>query len=103
LPLALAPFAPHIAEELWHRMGHEGSVHLERWIDYDPAALKLAEVEMVVQVNGRVRGRIKAAAGIGESAAVALALEDRNVQAHLEGKAIRKQIFVPDKLLNLVV
>jgi len=103
LPIVLAPFAPHIAEELWHRMGHEGSVHLERWIDYDPAALKLAEVEMVVQVNGRVRGRIKAAAGIGESAAVALALEDRNVQAHLEGKAIRKQIFVPDKLLNLVV
>jgi leucyl-tRNA synthetase len=103
LPIVLAPFAPHIAEELWHRMGHEGSVHLERWIDYDPAALKLAEVEMVVQVNGRVRGRIKAAAGLGESAAVALALEDRNVQAHLEGKAIRKQIFVPDKLLNLVV
>jgi len=103
LPIVLAPFAPHIAEELWHRMGHERSVHLERWIDYDPAALTLAEVELVVQVNGRVRGRIKAAAGVSEEAAVALALEDRNVQAHLEGKAIHKRIFVPDKLLNLVV
>ena len=102
LPIVLAPFAPHIAEELWHRMGYTRSVHLERWIPYDPAALALAEVELVVQVNGRVRGRIRSAPGISEEAALALALEDRNVQAHLEGKTIRKQIFVPDKLLNLV-
>jgi leucyl-tRNA synthetase len=90
LPIVLAPFAPHIAEELWHRMGHERSVHLERWIPYDPAALTLSEVELVVQVNGKVRGRIKAAPGIAE-------------EAHLDGKPIRKQIFVPDKLVSLVV
>jgi len=103
LPIVLAPFAPHIAEELWHRMGHERSVHLERWIDYDPAALALAEVELVVQVNGRVRGRIKAAPGIEQAAALALALAEGNVRTHLADKPIRKQIFVPDKLLNLVV
>jgi leucyl-tRNA synthetase len=103
LPIVLAPFAPHIAEELWHRMGHESSVHLERWIAPDPRALEVSEIELVVQVNGKLRGRIVAPPGVGEDDAVALALADPKIAAHLEGKAIRKRIFVADKLLSFVV
>ncbi|HMD02041.1 MAG TPA: leucine--tRNA ligase, partial [Candidatus Baltobacteraceae bacterium] len=102
LPTVLAPFAPHIAEELWQRQGHTTSVHLASWIPYAPEALAHDEIELVVQVNGRVRGRVTATPGISEEEALARALSDPNVQAHLAGKAIRKRIFVPDKLLNLV-
>ncbi len=69
-PLLLAPFAPHIAEELWHRMGFEHSVHRERQLAADPAALVVAEIELVVQVNGKIRARLAAAAGLGENEAV---------------------------------
>jgi len=103
LPLALAPFAPHIADELWARMGHATSVHLERWLEADPAALAVDAITVVVQVNGKVRGRIQAAPGVGEDAAFAAALLESGVRAHTEGKTVRKRIFVPDKLLNIVV
>jgi leucyl-tRNA synthetase len=103
LPLLLAPFAPHIAEELWHRLGYEGSVHLERWIAVDSSALAVSEITLVVQINGKIRSRLTLSPGCGEEDVLALALEEANVQAHLTGKEIRKRIFVPDKLLNLVV
>jgi len=103
LPIVLAPFAPHIAEELWHRMGYESSVHLERWIEPDPQALAVSEIELVVQINGKLRGRIVAAPGVSEDDAVALALADPKIAAHLEGKTIRKRIFVTGKLLSFVV
>jgi leucyl-tRNA synthetase len=103
LPLVLAPFAPHIAEELWHRFGHEGSVHVQRWIDPNPAALSVDQIDLVVQVNGKIRARLKAAPDIAEDAAYALAQSDANVATHLDGKAIRKRIFVPGKLVSFVV
>jgi leucyl-tRNA synthetase len=103
LPIALAPFAPHIADELWSRMGHTTSVHLERYLDADPAALAVDAITVVVQVNGKVRGRIQAAPGVGEDAAFAAALLEGGVRAHTDGKTVRKRIFVPDKLLNIVV
>ena len=103
LPLVLAPFAPHIAEELWHRFGHEGSVHLERWLAADPAALTVDRIELVVQVNGKIRAHISAAPDISEADALALAEADANVAAHTAGKTIRKRIFVPGKLVSLVV
>jgi leucyl-tRNA synthetase len=102
LPVVLAPFAPHIAEELWHRFGYATSVHLARWMPYDEAALALDEIELVVQVNGKIRGRIAVAPGIAEADALALAHADANVRTHLEGKTIRKQIFVPGKLVSFV-
>jgi leucyl-tRNA synthetase len=101
-PIVLAPFAPHIAEELWHRIGYERSVHLERWIPYDPSALAASEIELVVQVNGKIRARLRVAPGIAEADALELALDDPNVQAYLDGKTIRKRVFVADKLLSLV-
>jgi leucyl-tRNA synthetase len=103
LPLILAPFAPHIAEELWHRLGHKRSVHLERMPAFDPAALAVEAVTVVVQVNGKIRSRIETAPGLDEDGALERALADANVQAHLDGRPIRKQVYVKDKLLNLVV
>ena len=103
LPLLLAPYAPHIAEELWARLGHSASVHLERVVEPEDAALEVDQITLVVQVNGKIRARISAQPGILENDAVALALGDPNVRAQLDGKEVRKRIFVPDKLVNLVV
>ena len=103
LPLALAPFAPHIADELWQRMGHATSVHVERSLDADPAALAVDEITLVIQVNGKVRGRVQVAPGIAEDALYALAMAESGVLTHTGGKTVRKKIFVPDKLLNIVV
>jgi leucyl-tRNA synthetase len=84
------------------RMRHSTSVHTERYLEADPAALAVDEITLVVQVNGKVRARIPAPAGVSESEALALALHDSNVRVHLGGKEVRKHIYVPDKLLNLV-
>jgi len=102
LPIVLAPFAPHLADEMWSRMGYERSVHLERWIEPDPVALAVAEITLVVQVNGKVRARLQAAPGIAEDDAFALAMREPTVTAQIDGKQVRKRIFVPDKLLNIV-
>jgi len=102
LPLVLAPFAPHIAEELWERAGYSESVHLQRWLAFDPEALAVSLLDLVVQINGKIRARLSVAPGISESDATKLALADPNVAAHLQGKTVRKQIFVPDRLLNIV-
>jgi leucyl-tRNA synthetase len=102
LPIVLAPFAPHLADELWSKLGYERSVHLERWLEPDPAALAVDEITLVVQVNGKLRARISAAPGIGEDAAFELALREPNVTTQIDGKQVRKRIFVPDKLLNIV-
>jgi leucyl-tRNA synthetase len=102
LPLLLAPYAPHIADELWSRLGHSTSVHLERVLEPEDEALAVDEITLVVQVNGKIRARIAAVPGIGEDQAFALALADPNVRAQLDGKELRKRIYVPDKLVNLV-
>ncbi len=102
LPLLIAPFAPHIAEELWARLGHATSVHLERYVEPDEKALAIDEITLVVQVNGKVRARVTAPAGITAERALALALADPNVRAHLDGKNLAKHVYVQDKLLSLV-
>ncbi|GAC1584550.1 MAG: leucine--tRNA ligase [Candidatus Elarobacter sp.] len=102
LPVVLAPFAPHLADELWSRMGYTASVHLERWIDPDPAALAVDEITLVVQVNGKVRAKLAVAPGIHEDDAFALAMQEPTVTAQIDGKQVRKRIFVAGKLLNIV-
>lgn len=102
LPVLIAPFAPHIAEELWERLGHTTSVHLERYVEPDARVLAVDEITLVVQVNGKVRARINAPAGVSEEAAVDLAMSESNVRAHLDGKQVRRRFYVPDKLLNFV-
>jgi leucyl-tRNA synthetase len=103
LPIVLAPFAPHIAEELWHRYGYDESVHVRRWIETDPAALAVDTIELVVQVNGKIRARLNVAPDVTEADALALAESDPNVLVHLTGKTVKKRIFVPGKLVSLVV
>ncbi|MFN2529519.1 MAG: class I tRNA ligase family protein, partial [Candidatus Baltobacteraceae bacterium] len=103
LPVVIAPFAPHIAEELWEQMGHTESVHLQPYLKPDEQTLALEEITLVVQVNGKIRARITAAPGIDEATAFELALGNESVQSHLAGKEIRKRIYVPGKLVNLVV
>jgi leucyl-tRNA synthetase len=100
----VAPFAPHLAEELWERLGHTESIFVEaRWPSFDADKAVAGMVEFVVQVNGKVRARMEMARGIGESQARDAALADEHVQRWIEGKQVRKTIFVPDRLLNLVV
>jgi leucyl-tRNA synthetase len=99
----LAPFAPHIAEELWARLGGTGSVMAAPWPTYDPAKLATTEVKLVFQVNGKHRGDQLVPVGITQDGAVQLAREHPKVAPHLEGKTIKRVIFVPGKILNLVV
>jgi leucyl-tRNA synthetase len=102
LPVLIAPFAPHLAEELWERFGHEASVHLERYIEPDGRALAVDEITLVVQINGKIRARMSVPPGVTEEQAFVLAMAEANVRAHVDGKNLRKRVFVPDKLLNLV-
>lgn len=99
----LAPFAPHLAEELWELSGGEGSVHHAPWPSFDPARLIEAEVEVVVQVNGKRRGAVRLPTGASEEAAVRAAKADPGVVRALGGKEPSRVIYLGDRLLNLVV
>ncbi|MBI4513524.1 MAG: leucine--tRNA ligase, partial [Gemmatimonadetes bacterium] len=104
LVVLLAPYAPHIAEELWAMLGRKPSIfRTARWPRYDPRKAMAEEVEFVVQVNGKVRATLRMPRGTSEEAVKAAALAHENVRRYLDGKEIRKAIFVPDRLLNLVV
>ena len=101
--LVLAPFAPHHAEEMWAAMGEEYSVHEQAWPAYEEALIEEEEITLVVQVNGKLRDRIEAPADISEEAAKELALASARVRPHVEGKELRKSVYVPGRLVNLVV
>jgi leucyl-tRNA synthetase len=101
--LVLAPFAPHLAEELWSLLGHAGSLAREPWPAFDEAKTRVNVVEIIVQINGKVRAKFTSEPGVGEEALLAAALGDDQVRRHLEGKQIVKKIVVPGKLVNLVV
>ena len=98
----LYPIAPHIGEELWSLLGHENSITYEKWPTYDEGKITEAEIEVVVQVLGKVRSKLKVAKDISKEELEAVALEDEKVQPWLEGKTIRKVIVVPGKLVNIV-
>jgi len=99
----LAPVAPHIAEELWQKLGHDTYLADTDWPAWDEAKLKADTIEMPVQVNGKLRAKISVPADADQAAIESIAKEDENVQVHIEGKTIRKVIVVPKKLVNLVV
>ena len=103
LTLMLAPMTPHIAAEMWEMLGHEEGQWTAAWPAFDAELARETEVEIVVQVNGRVRGKIKVAVGMTQEQVVPLAKAEPGVAVHLEAKRIVKIIFVADKLINLVV
>lgn len=99
----LAPFAPHLGEELWLMIGKEASVFDIGWPDYDKSAIQLDEVEIIVQVNGKVRNKINAPVGIDQDVMKNLALNDEKIKEFIEGKNVVKVIAIPSKLVNIVV
>lgn len=99
----LAPFVPHLAEELWHRLGMKGRVSLAEWPAYNEAYLKDALVEVPIQIRGKVRRRLLLPAGLPEEEQRDRALADEKVRALIEGKAVHKVIVVPDRLINIVI
>jgi leucyl-tRNA synthetase len=99
----LAPFAPHVAEELWQRLGHTQTIAFEPWPTFDEGKLARDTIVIAVQVNGKLRGQIEVPADAGEDAIRAAAKVDEKVVPFLEGKSIRREIYVKGKLVNLVV
>ena len=99
----LSPFAPHIAEELWHALGHESLICQQAWPVFDPALTVDDVAEVVVQVNGKLRGRLALARDTSEADAVAAAKADAAVAKWIEGKTVAKVVFVPNRLVNMVV
>jgi len=101
--LLLSPYAPHLGEELWSRLGHRESLAYAPWPAYDPALCVEDTVTVVVQVNGKMRATLDLPRGAGQEAVQEAALADDRVKRHVNGARVRKAIFVRDKLLNLVV
>ncbi|MBG9815362.1 leucine--tRNA ligase [Priestia endophytica] len=98
----IAPITPHIAEELWSKLGGSGTVSYEAWPAYDESKLVDDEIEIVVQINGKVRAKLKVPAETTREGLQDLAMEDSKVQEQIEGKTVRKVIAVPGKLVNIV-
>ncbi len=101
--LLLAPSAPHLAEELWQRSGRAYSIHNQSWPAWEKELAAEEEITLVVQVNGKLRDRIQVSVDIGEEEAKGLALASEKVKPHLEGKQVRKIIYVAGRLVNVVV
>ena len=100
--LILSPFAPHLAEELWQRLGHTDTLAYEPWPAVDDAHLAVERIRIAVQVNGKVRGAIEVPADADKQQVLALARQDKNVARHLDGKTLRREIYVPGRIVNFV-
>ena len=103
LVLMLSPFTPHLCEELWERLGHDGGLVTEPWPRFDPAVARADEIVVPVQVNGKLRARLQVEAGVTEEALRAAALAEPGVRTYTEGKTIKRVVVVPGKLVNIVV
>lgn len=98
----LSPYAPHISDELWHKLGGEETIHLEHWPEFDSSKIEESEVSIVIQINGKVRHKIEAPNGISEEEITKLALESDEVQKWVEGEP-KKIIYIENKILNIVL
>ena len=101
--LLLAPLAPHHAEDMWALMGLPYSVHEQQWPGYDEGLVRAEEITLIVQVNGKLRDRINAPVDISDEEAKDLAMNSEKVRPHVQGREIRKSIYVPGRLVNFVV
>src|SRR6185437_6626216 len=98
----VAPFAPHLAEELWEQLGHEGSIFDSRWPEFDPSLLAVDEIDLVVQVNGKMRGKIRVPRGIDQDSAYPLAMKDEAIARFVDSSP-KKIVFVPGRLLSIAI
>ncbi len=98
----LSPFAPHISEEIWEMLGNKKSIFEEKWPEYDKKLIKQDKINLIIQVNGKVRDKIEAEANISESEAKKFALSSEKVLKYTEGKTVKKTIFISGKLINIV-
>ena len=101
--LLLSPFAPHIAEELWHALGNTSTLAYEAWPKFDEALLVEDSIEVPIQLNGKLKAKINVPNGLDAAAMQAAAEADENVKKQLEGKTIVKVIAVPGRMVNFVV
>ena len=101
--IILSPFAPHIAEELWEKLGNKNSIFKEKWPKYNEKFIKEDTFELIVQINGKVRDRINAKVGMSKDEALKLAKESKKVKKYIDGKEIIKEIMIKDRLLNIVI
>ena len=102
LLILMSPIAPHITEELWEKSGNEYSIHNQNWPKFKEELLIDDEITLVVQVNGKVRDKLIAPAQVNQDEAEKLALSSTRVDGHVSGKTIRKIIYIPGKLINIV-
>ncbi|MFA7486046.1 MAG: class I tRNA ligase family protein, partial [Phycisphaerae bacterium] len=101
--LILAPFAPHLAEELWFRLGHSQSLVYESWPEYDRNLIKEKEIELAVQINGKIKDRVLVPADLDEQKIKELVLGSEKVAAALNGKTPKKVIIIKSRLVNIVL
>src|SRR5439155_11099794 len=102
LVVMLAPYAPHLAEDLWAALGHERSIFTAAWPAYDERLAAAGDVEIVVQVNGKVRGRLVVSRGASEDQVVALAMKDAADRKFVDGQPVRKTVYVQQRPVNPV-
>jgi leucyl-tRNA synthetase len=103
LILMLSPFAPHTAEELWEQYGHEGALTMARWPEYNAEAAKADEIEIPVQINGKVRGRVTVPPDMADHDLEKVALANPAIQPYTQGKTIKKVIIAKGRLVSIVV
>ena len=101
--IAIAPFAPHFAEELWQRTGHPPSIFFQKWPKWDESYTTADMVTVAVQINGKLRGTIAVKAEAPEESVLEAATKDPAITRYLDGKQIRKKVYVKNRILNLVV
>jgi leucyl-tRNA synthetase len=99
----LAPLAPHITEEIWESLGHESSVHISNWPQWDENLVAEEVITIAVQINGKVRSEIVVSADVAEAEAIAAAKDDEKIKSYLGDKKIKKEIYVPGRLVSLVI
>ena len=99
----LAPFAPHMTEEIWHGFGHKTSIHLEEWPKFDESKIKEENTLITIQINGKVRGQLEIKTGASEETVKEKALNLSEIQKWLADKKAKKVIFVPDRIINFVI
>jgi leucyl-tRNA synthetase len=101
--ILLSPFAPHLAEELWQKLGHNESIFKASWPLYDPELAKEEKINLIVQINGKMRDKIEVVPGISEEEAKSLALSSDKIKGWLKGQEPKKVIFVEGRLVNIVL